>query len=163
MLRKLVSNTLIGLGGTATQKALAFVTTLVLARGLGQEGFGIYSFVGVYIFFFAFLVDLGMERVVTRGLSESRERIGRLLGNALILKLALAAVAVPVAYVVALFMHVSGEVQYCILLAALGLPLSVDLLFRSYFQSQYQVHYIYLITLPGSIMFLLLAALCIYW
>ncbi len=163
MLRKLARNTAVALAGTTAQKMLAFVTTLVLARGLGQEGFGTYSFVGVYIFFFSFLVDLGMERVVTRGLAEAPERLGRLLGNALMLRLALAAVAVIAAYVVALLLDVSGEVRYCILLAALGLPLSVDILFRSYFQSQYQVHYIYFITLPSTVSFLGLAALCVHW
>ncbi len=69
MLHKVASNTLIGLAGTTAQRVLAFVTTLVLARGLGQDGFGVYSFVGVYIFFFGFIVDLGMERVVTRELA----------------------------------------------------------------------------------------------
>src|SRR5438477_8513686 len=101
MLRKLTRNTVVALGGTATQKGLALLTTLVLARGLGQDGFGVYSFVGVYMFFFGFFVDLGMERVVTRELARTPERLNRVLGNAVILKLGLCMVAIPVAYLVA--------------------------------------------------------------
>ncbi len=163
MLRKLASNTLVGLVGNIAQKALAFVTTLVLAHGLGQDGFGVYSFVGAYIFFFSFLVDLGMERVVTRELSQGRYRLGHLLGNAILLKLGLCAVVVPAAMVVASLLTVSPEVRLCILLAALGLPLSLDLLFRSYFQSQYEVKLIYLVTLPSSVLFLVLVSLCVHW
>jgi len=163
MLRKLASNTLIALGGTTAQRALGFLTTLVLARGLGQDGFGIYSFVGVYIFFFGFIVDLGMERVVTRELAHAPERIGRVIGNAIILKLGLCAIAIPAAAVVAWLMGVPAEARYCIVLAALGLPLSIEVLFRSYFQSQFEVKYVYLVSLPGSTSFLLLATLCVHW
>lgn len=163
MLRQLASNTAVGLVGTVALKGLAFVTTLVLARGLGGRGFGIYSFVGVYIFFFGFIVDLGIERVVTRELSAAPERHGRLLGNAIILKLGLSAVAVPAACVVAWLMGLDIETRYCIAIAAAGLPLSLDLLFRSYFQSQYQVKYIYAVSLPGSLFFLLLTTGCVYW
>src|SRR5438876_2366436 len=101
MLRKLASNTAVAFGGTTAHKALGFATTLVLARGLGQDGFGIYSFVAVYMFFFSFFVDLGMERVVTRELSQMPARIGQILGNAILLKLCLCVIAIPVAYWVA--------------------------------------------------------------
>lgn len=163
MLRKLASNTIVGLSGTVALKGLAFVTTLVLARGLGERGFGIYSFVGVYIFFFGFIVDLGIERVVTRELAAAPARHGRLLGNAILLKLGLSAVAVPAACVVAWCMSLDTETRYCIVIAALGLPLSLDLLFRSYFQSHYQMKYIYAVTIPGSLFFLLLVGVCVHW
>src|SRR5262245_23922403 len=109
MLRKLASNTAVGLTGMAALKGLTFVTTLVLARGLGDEGFGVYSFVGVYMFFFGFIVDLGIERVVTRELAAAPERRGRLLGNAILLKLGLSAVAVPAACAVAWLAGVEAE------------------------------------------------------
>src|SRR5437899_12398290 len=105
---------------------------MVLARGLGQDGFGVYSFVGVYMFFAGFFVDLGMERVVTRELARAPVRIPALLGNAILLKLGLCAVAAPAAYVVARLLGVGDEARYCIVIAACGLPLSVELIFRSY-------------------------------
>jgi O-antigen/teichoic acid export membrane protein len=163
MLRKLTTNTIAAALGLSAQKALGFVTTLVLARGLGEHAFGIYSFVSVYIFFFGFLVDLGMERVVTRELAEHPERIGRLMGNALLLKLALSAIAVPAAVAIAWLAGIDADTRYCILVAAMGLPLSLQVLFRSYFESRYQVKYTYAVTLPGAALFLLLAAACVVW
>ena len=126
MLRKLTSNTIAAAAGLSAQKAVGFVTTLVLARGLGEHNFGIYAFVSVYIFFFGFLVDLGMERVVTREIAEHPDRIGRLMGNAMILKLALSALAVPAAIGIAWLAGFDTETRYCILVAALGLPLSLQ-------------------------------------
>jgi O-antigen/teichoic acid export membrane protein len=163
MLRKLVSNTIVGFGGTAALKGLTFVTTLVLARGLGQDGFGIYSFVGVYMFFFGFLVDLGMERVVTRELARAPARVASVLGNAILLKLGLCIVVAPATYVVARLVGIQDEALYCILIAAFGLPLSVELMFRSYLQSQYDMKYAYAVSLPSGLMFLLLVGLCVHW
>ena len=163
MLRKLAGNTLFGLVGTTAQRALLLVTTLVLARGLGQDGFGTYSFVGIFIFFFAFVVDLGMERVVTRELSQAPRRIGRIIGNAIVLKLTLSAVAIPAACFVAWLMGVPSETRYCIFVAALGLPLSIEALFRAYFQSQYEAKYIYAVTFPGGVLFLALIGICLAW
>ncbi|MBI3781892.1 MAG: flippase [Deltaproteobacteria bacterium] len=160
-LRKLAHNTLIGLGGTVAHKALAFATTLVLARGLGQEGFGVYSFVGVYIFFASFLVDLGMERVVTRELSRAPKESDQIIGNAILLKLAFSAVVIPAAYVVAIVLGVPADVRWCILVAALGLPLSIDSLLRGFFQSRFEVRYIFAVTLPSSALFLALASICV--
>jgi len=162
-MRRLASNTLIALGGTTALKALGLVTTLVLARGLGDDGFGVYSFVGVFMFFLGFVVDLGMERVVTRELAAAPARIPRLLGNAIILKLALSVVAIPAAYLIARLMGVPDDVRYCILIAALGLPFTVELMFRSYLQSQFQMGYAYAVTLPTGVTFLLLAWLCVRW
>ena len=162
MLRKLAHNTLIGLGGTVLHKVLAFATTLVLARGLGQEGFGIYSFVGVYIFFFTFLVDLGMERVVTREISRTPKDSPQIIGNAILLKLGLCALVVPATYGVAFGLGVPADTRWCILIAALGLPLSIDSVLRSFFQSRFEVRYIFAVTLPSSALFLALVAGCVW-
>lgn len=163
MLGKLSSNTLIGLGGNATHKVLGFITTLVLARGLGQDGFGIYSFVGVYIFFTGVFVDLGVERVVTRELAQTPRRAGLVLGNAMVMKWCLCLLVIPGAYATATMMGVTPEARYCILIAALGLPLFFDPLFRSYFQSHFEVKYVYAVTMPSALFFLGLAALCVHW
>lgn len=162
MLERLARNTLIGLLGTLVLRVSAFATTLVLARGLGQDDFGIYAFVGVFIFFFSFLTDLGIERVLTRELSRQPGQAAELVGNALLLRLALCCIAVPAAVGLAVTMGVAPEVRYCVLLAALGLPLSVDSIFRAYFQSRFRMDVIYRVTLPMSLFFLLLAGVCVF-
>lgn len=161
MLRRLARNTVAGFAGNLVQKVLAFVTTLIIARGLGEHSFGVYSFVGVFLFFFGFITDLGIERVLTRELARTPDRAGVLLGNAILLKLVLCGAAVPGAVATGWLMGFDSEVLYCVLLAALCLPLSLDLLFRGYFQSRYRIEVIYYITVPTSISYLLLAAACV--
>ncbi len=76
LLARLASNTAIAFAGNALQRGLTFVITLILARGLGEERFGLYSYVVSYMFLFGFLADLGVERVVTRELSRHPQKAG---------------------------------------------------------------------------------------
>jgi len=159
-LRKLAGNTIVTFGGMLLLKAIAFATTLVLARGLGREAYGLYSYVLSYLFFFSFVADLGVERVVTRQLAREPGRAGEILGTALVLKLGLSALALAAALVVARALGVPSEARYCIFVAGLGLPFSVELIFRGYFQARYQMKYAFAVAVPGSVAFLGVAAIC---
>ena len=154
-LRKLVGNTAIGFAGSTLQKGLTFATTLVLARGLGDVGFGLYSYVVAYMFFFSFVADLGMERVVAREIARTPGRAGTLLGTALAVKLGLSLLALVLAVSLSFWLGMPAETRYCIFLAALGLPLSIELVLRGYFQSRYEVKYSFSATLPAVVAFLL--------
>lgn len=159
LLSRLASNTAIGFFGNTLQRGISFAVTLLLARGLGGESFGLYSYVVSYMFLFAFLADLGIERVVTREVARSPQHAGELLGSALVVKLGLSAVAMSAAVGTAVAIGMSGDLFYCVVLAAAGLPMTVEQVFRGYFQSRFQVAYTYAITLPGTLWFLAAAAL----
>lgn len=161
-LRKLIGNTIVGLGGTVLQKGLTFATTLILARGLGDEGFGLYSYVVAYIFLFAFLSDLGIDLVVTREVARAPDQAGQILGSAVLLKLASSALAFVLAAGTAYRIDLPQEARYCVVLAALGMPLSIERIFRAYFQSRYEVKVGFGATLPGTAAFLAVAAVCVH-
>lgn len=97
VLPSLVRNSGTLLAGTAAAKALVLVATLILGRQLGPEGFGLYSLVFAYLAFFELLPDAGLDALVVRDLARSPEDGGRRVGDALVLRTALAAVAVPIA------------------------------------------------------------------
>lgn len=162
-LRKLAANTAIGFAGNSLQKVLTFATTLVLARGLGDAGFGLYSYVVAYMFFFGFLADLGMERVITREVARAPHRAGELIGTALLMKVILSLVALLAALTVAFALDLSTETKYCVFFAALGLPLSIELVLRGYFQSRYELKYTFLVTVPATLAFLGVAIICVYF
>ena len=149
-LGRLIRNTAIAFGGTLVLKALTFAATLVLARGLGAETFGIYSYVGAYMFLFAFVADLGLEQVLTREISRAPHRTSEILGNALLLKLAVSAVALVAAIGIAHALQMSEEARYCIYISACGLPLSVVMVFRSYLQSRYEIKYNMVVSVPST-------------
>lgn len=159
--RRLLSNTAVVIAGTAVQRLLNFVTTLVLARGLGEEQFGTYSFVVAYMFMFGFLVDLGFERVITREVARQPQRAGELLGNGFIIRGGLSLLAAAVAIGVAWLLQLPALTRLCILIAAVGMPLSIESLVRGFFQARFEMHYTFLLTLPGSLAFLVLARLVI--
>lgn len=161
-LGRLISNTAVAFGGTAALKALTFAATLVLARGLGAETFGIYSYVGAYMFLFAFVSDLGLEQVLTREIARAPQRVSEILGNALVLKVAVSAVAVVAAIGIAHQLQMSDEARYCIYISACGLPFSVTMIFRSYLQSRYELKYNMVVSVPSTAA-LLLAAIAIVW
>ncbi len=159
--RRLLSNTAVVIVGTGLQRLLHLGTTLVLARGLGEEQFGTYSFVVAYMFMFGFLVDLGFERVITREVARQPHRAGELIGNGFIIRGVLSLFAAAAAIGVAWLLHLPALTRLCILIAAAGMPLSIEILVRGFYQSRYEMHYTFLLTLPGSLAFLLLARLVI--
>ena len=87
------------LAGTAAAKGLVLVATLILGRQLGPEGFGLYSLVFAYLAFFELIADAGLDSLLVRDLARSEEDAPRRLGDALILRAILAAVALPLAAV----------------------------------------------------------------
>ncbi len=87
--------------GTVLSKGAVFVSILLMARRLGAEDFGKFSFLFAYVAFFALLADAGIESVAIREASRERGDPGVSLGDAILLRAILIAVAVPLA----LFFH----------------------------------------------------------
>lgn len=71
------------LASNIANKVIGFLVMLSVARFLGAEQFGLYTFVFAYVGVFGLLTDLGLSTVVSRELSKD-ETSGRLwLGNAI--------------------------------------------------------------------------------
>ena len=82
------------LGGLLAAKAMDFALYLVLARQLGVEEFGRYTFALSFTLLFNIVADVGLSTVFTREASRAPERIRALLGDTLVLKLALGAITI---------------------------------------------------------------------
>ncbi len=160
--RRLLSNTAVVIAGSALQRLLAFATTVLLARGLGGEVFGVYAFVVAYMLIFSFLVDLGFERMIAREIARRPERAGEIIGTGFMIRGVLSVLAAAAAITVASLLRLPSPTWECICLAALGLPLGVASLVQAFFQARFEMHYVYLLSLPGSVTFVLLAGLTIW-
>jgi O-antigen/teichoic acid export membrane protein len=97
VLGALVRNSTLLLVGTACAKGLVLVSTLILGRKLGPEGFGLYSLVFAYLAFFELLPDAGLDALVVRDLARSPADASRRLGDAVLLRTLLLLAVVPVA------------------------------------------------------------------
>lgn len=71
------------------QKILAFVYFTFLARGLGAEDLGKYTFAFGFTTIFSVLVDVGLSSVLTREIAKDKEQGHKLLSNILGLKMVL--------------------------------------------------------------------------
>ena len=80
--------------GVSVAKALDFALYLLLARALGVEQFGRYTYALSFTLLFGALGDLGLSTVFTREVARDPRRARELLGPCLAIKLGLALVTV---------------------------------------------------------------------
>jgi O-antigen/teichoic acid export membrane protein len=119
-------------------RVLSIVTNLMLilvvARLMGTEAFGRFSYVLVFITVGATLADLGTTALLARGLAllEGPER-AHYLGNYIVLRGALAALVMAGCVAAALMLQHDGT-QGALLIGALGLPVLASRFFEPIFQ-----------------------------
>jgi O-antigen/teichoic acid export membrane protein len=109
------------LAGLLTAKALDFVLYLVLARRLGVEEFGRYTFALSFTLLFSIIADLGLTTVFTREAAREPHRTRALLGDAFALKLGLGALTLAATTVTAFATHVPGRTSLLIALFTLAM------------------------------------------
>jgi len=95
--------------GTLVAKTLDFVLYLLLARTLGVEQFGRYTFALSFTLLFNALGDLGISTVFTREVARSPERIRELLRPCLTVKLVLSVITMSMVLIAARFGPGAGE------------------------------------------------------
>lgn len=74
-------------GDSIFRMGLGFLVTVMVARYMGPEKFGIYNFALAIIFIFSSVASLGMNGVVVREIISGKEKKGRILGSSLYLQL----------------------------------------------------------------------------
>lgn len=87
--KTLTQNTAYYTGALILQKVLAFVYFAFLARGLGVEDQGRYTFAFSFTTIFSVFVDVGLNSVLTREIAKDKNRIKEILGNVLAIKMIL--------------------------------------------------------------------------
>jgi O-antigen/teichoic acid export membrane protein len=84
--RRLAKNSAILMLSNIANKIAGFLIMLTVARFLGADRFGLYTYIFVYVSAFGLTTDLGLTTVVIRRLSRDSE-VGRVsLGNALLIR-----------------------------------------------------------------------------
>lgn len=90
------NSTLLALG-TVASKGLVLVAYLLLTRALGPEDFGRYALIFAYLAFFELIADCGLDTLSVRQMARDGVRgdTAQRLGDSLLLRLLLIALAVP--------------------------------------------------------------------
>ena len=133
---RIFQNAVAFLGGEFFYRFINFFSCIFIARSLGGESYGQFSFIYVYLSFFEIFVQFGLNAVLTRELSHGPENAPRILGNALILRILLILVSLPVAFALIRQPGYPITVQQGVLLASLQLFLTLRPIFETIFRVQ---------------------------
>ncbi len=118
--RKIAYNVLF----SATTKIIGTVLALIgigfITRYLGKDGFGDYSTVLAFFFFFGAVADLGLYAVSTREISRPGSNEKEILGNVFTLRLISSLLIVLISFFIVKFLPYSADVEKGIIIAALA-------------------------------------------
>jgi O-antigen/teichoic acid export membrane protein len=123
--RVIVRNFLSLSAGQAIGFAFGLATTILLARTLGPETFGILGFGQALVAFAGIVVVLGTDTYGAREIARNAGRAGTLIGDILGFRTVLAAVAIPAVICVAALLGVSGMRLQVLTIQAVGLVATV--------------------------------------
>ncbi len=122
--KKIAQNTVIQVFGKALTIAVALVGFGLITRYLGTAGYGNFATVYAFLTIFGILVDLGLQMTTTQLISDPANDEGRILSNALTIRLAASLIFLALAPLVVLFFPYPLAVKIGVALAALGFVFS---------------------------------------
>ena len=112
-------------------KLITLVLYAVIARELGESGFGVFAFGLAFVMLVTTLANFGQDGILTREVARDRRLLSRYFANTLVLKLALALPALALALAVAWSIGMSQETRLVIVF--LGLAVVVESLTQTCF------------------------------
>jgi O-antigen/teichoic acid export membrane protein len=115
--------------GEAASRIFGFMTTAVLARRLGLDGFGQIGFAAAVMAYGAVFTDLGLVTAGTRSVARDRSTAGELVESVVPLRLLLSLVAAAVMVLIALLLPKPAAVKWLLVLYA-GAVVVQSLLFE---------------------------------
>jgi O-antigen/teichoic acid export membrane protein len=125
VLRRVAWNTAAQGIGKAIVLAIGLASVTITTRYLGAAGYGKVALAFAFIQMLGVLADVGLLTVVVREISREPESTDRLVGNALVLRLALAVVTLVLAALVSLVLPWDEQVRVAVLIA--GVPFVLGL------------------------------------
>lgn len=140
--RRIAFNFLSLLGSELLSKALQLLIFIFLARSLGAEQFGVFSFGIAFALLIVFIADFGLSTLMIREVSRNKNLASKYLSNAIVLKIFLSAVSIAAAY---LFLTIVGyDEQFRIvtyIMLAFTILQSFTDIFYSIFRSFERMYY----------------------
>lgn len=115
---KIAYNTIIQLIGKVVSTVLGLISLAMMARYLGQDGFGSYTTIINFVSFFAIIADLGLTLVTVQMISQPNVDEKKVLENLFGLRLISIILFLALAPVVAIFLPYDTTIKIGILIAA---------------------------------------------
>jgi O-antigen/teichoic acid export membrane protein len=117
---KIAYNTIIQLAGKVVSTVLGLIALALMARYLGQSGFGSYITIINFVSFFAVIADLGLTLVTVQMISRPNIDEKNILNNLLGLRLVSVLIFLALAPIIAIFLPYALYIKMGILIATLS-------------------------------------------
>ncbi len=145
----LISNIIAGL--------LTLAINIYIARYLGKEIFGNYSFVLVFISFFIIIANLGIDSIVIREISANKKATEKYINSALTLKFILSGISIILTCITISFLPYTQSVKLGVIVASVTLILLASTATMSaYFQSRLEMIYVAISNVIAKLVFAIL-------
>jgi O-antigen/teichoic acid export membrane protein len=119
-LESILRNTLFSFISRAIDVGVTFALAILLARYLGPEGMGEYTYIIAFVSVFVPLIDLGLDHILIREIAKRRESARTYVGAALLLKLLIILVLLPAGMLAAWLFGDKSVDQWAIFLCFIG-------------------------------------------
>jgi len=150
--RRIAKNTSIVIIGKIINGVISLLTGIMLARYLGASDFGTYSFIFAYLAFFVIITELGMNLILVREISRDRTKAGKLIGNAIIIKIMLSLFALGLACLIISFLPYSYDTKLLVYIASISFLFSFRSLYTLVFEVNLQMEYPLLVSIIKNIL-----------
>src|SRR3989338_3585302 len=162
--RKIAYNTLVQISGKALTAVLVLFRFGVMTRYLGPVGFGYFTTVYAFLSIFGILIDLGLQMTTTQLISDPREDEGKILSNALTIRLIASLLFLGIAPLVALAFPYPTPVKLGIALAAAGFIFaSLNATLISLFQKQLAMLRVVAAEVADKVLFVAVVAVALFF
>lgn len=162
--RKIALNTILHTVGKFGSSLIGIAVIALIARYLGVEGYGAYTTVLAYLFFFAILSDLGLYIVTINELSHSSHGEEKFFNNVFTLRLLSALALMGLANGLVWFFPYGYLIKIGVLIASFSIWLNLlDQLVVAFFQNKIKMWLVALAEIVGKLILLLLTILIIKW
>jgi O-antigen/teichoic acid export membrane protein len=148
------------LNGVATN-LLSFFALLYIARYLGPEEYGMYTFAFAFIYFFSFIPDMGVHQILVREAAKEPEKAGKLIGNGTIMQACLSIIALFLALTLINIIDFPQSTKNALYIASMGLLISGAGAYGIIYEARLRMEYSLLFNLANRIFFLVFIFLAI--
>ena len=151
----ILKNTGLVLASNIFQKVLKLFLVALIARMLGVEGFGLYSFIFSYVILFGILANPGLDTLNLRDISQDRKKAKSVLGTALSLKILLSIITLTIVVATITLLGYDRLTIFFVFLAGISVLLdSVSDTFRTVFFSFERVDIVLKLSMISKIVLL---------
>jgi len=115
-------------------KLIAFFTTVYLARVITPEGFGIIGFATAFISYFLLFIDLGLDTISLKKISNDQTVVGRYVNNIISFRLLISIIVYLLLFLIILLLNIETVQKAAILLLGLNLfvqSITLDFVFQA--------------------------------